>query len=255
MTNKYINRSIINIILKYRGYEFENKMNEDEILTLIDIYGHNAFKIKIKSDQSYDDVCHYYYYHKYEPLLLYCCKYGFNKSINIILNTMKIKTFKFELNYASTNCNIDTISNLIKHGAKINSYCDGDYETPLHSIISMEYKEVITLLLKHGADINLIDMDGITPFVRIMDVMCNNVNNIDIVNKLKKIAMEMLNYPFNPDTYGRNANTQFLEVLIHECMHDQIGNDISTKILLLYPNTNLDVKNKDGEFIRNYINH
>jgi len=241
-----LNVDIMNIIFEYRGYVLRHNMDESEVLTWIDICGDNSNKILT---EHYND---YYYLTSHEPLLLYCCKKGFDKSINILLSKKNVNMYGYELNYAPWMCNVDTVKNLIEHGAKLNSYYWHNYETPLHDVINIKHTDVVKLLLKHGADINLINGDGITPFVKVLDTMRYDVVNIE---QYKIIAMEMLNYKFDPDVHGRDSNTQLLEVLIHECIYKQLGNNISTKILKLYPDANLDITNIDGECARNYLDN
>jgi len=221
-----LNSDIIDIIFEYRGYKFtcDNEMNESQILTLINICGTNSNKIKIKIFKIWncntDD---------HESILFYCCKNGFYTPVSILLSLRYVDinggTCKNERNY---------------------------FNTPLHESVHIWFCDIIQILLKHGADVNIINSDGLTPFVLVLD---NILFNVDGIEQYKMIATKILDYDFNPDVQGRDANTQLMEALICENECKQIGNDISTKILKLYPNADLDIKNVDEDCAQNYLDN
>ena len=54
---------------------------------------------------------------------------------------------------------------LIEHGASVNAY-DKSHQTPLHRLSSCRYPNAksLTLLLENGADVDVEDDEGFTPY-------------------------------------------------------------------------------------------
>uniref|UniRef100_A0A452HET8 Uncharacterized protein n=1 Tax=Gopherus agassizii TaxID=38772 RepID=A0A452HET8_9SAUR len=55
------------------------------------------------------------------------------------------------LNNAVRNHSIDTVRQLLKEGADVNSKVEGGW-TPLHSAVQADEEEIVDLLLEKGAD-------------------------------------------------------------------------------------------------------
>ena len=56
---------------------------------------------------------------------------------------------------------------LISHGANVNSKTQSSQATPLHRAAYMGRTEVVTLLLHHGANVDQMDCDGMTPLHKV----------------------------------------------------------------------------------------
>ncbi len=68
------------------------------------------------------------------------------------------------LHYAVSNGKLWAVARLLEHGADVNAI-NGGKETPLHlAFYGDRHKAIIDLLVEKGADINIRDDYGLTPF-------------------------------------------------------------------------------------------
>lgn len=83
------------------------------------------------------------------------------------------------LHLASRQGRLEIVSLLIKSGADVNAR-DRNSETPLYEAAAMNRKDVAELLISSGADINSADKNGITPLK-----LALTINNSQIVELLR----------------------------------------------------------------------
>ena len=111
------------------------------------------------------------------------------------LNSAKDLNSNFELEnilyYAIDNCQNDyfkTIEFLINNGADINSHHSKLLETPLHRLCARVKPriDVITMILKKGAEVNAINISGKTPVF-----YCSFNYSVELLNLLIKYGADI----------------------------------------------------------------
>ena len=93
--------------------------------------------------------------------------------------------------YAIDNCQnnyFETIELLINNGANINSHHSKLLETPLHKLCARikPHIDVITMILKKGAKVNAINLSGKTPIF-----YCSFNYSVDLLNLLVKYGADI----------------------------------------------------------------
>ncbi len=71
--------------------------------------------------------------------------------------------YEDELIEAIVNDNAKEVENLLEVGAEPNGVVDGFLLRPLHFAVTQASVDIIQLLVAAGADVNLADIDGVTP--------------------------------------------------------------------------------------------
>ena len=136
--------------------------------------------------------------------------------------------------------NIDIVKLLLKHGADVNIK-DNDSNTPLHLAVSKNNIDIVNLLLKHGADVNTTDINSKTPLHRAV-----SNENIDIVKLLLKPEANVN----IRDTYGRTPlhgaseeNIDIVKLLLKHGADVNITTDYyrSTPLNLAVSKENIDI--------------
>jgi len=127
----------------------------------------------------------------------------------------------------------EIVSLLIKYGSNINDQAGDFQETPLMIATEKYHHDIVDVLLKDGANINLKNIDGQTALhiavdnkdYKIINLLLNNNANHNIKDNkgnspLKNIFLKKGNYPFNVDidkdlkifkllvNFGADINTQ-----------------------------------------------
>lgn len=95
------------------------------------------------------------------------------------------------LHYAINNCQnnyFKTIEFLINNGADINSHHSKLLETPLHRLCARAKPQidVITMILKKGAEVNSVNISGKTPVFH-----CNFSYSVELLNLLVKYGADI----------------------------------------------------------------
>ena len=86
------------------------------------------------------------------------------------------------LMFASTGKDTDTVSLLLKHGAKVNLVDGEEHWSPLMFAAAEGNIEVVQLLLDQGADITHVDIDGESS-----ELFARNNGHIKVADLLKKL--------------------------------------------------------------------
>lgn len=95
------------------------------------------------------------------------------------------------LHYAIDNCEnnyLETIDLLINSGIDINSHHSKFLETPLHKLCAraVPHIDIITVLLEKGAEVNAINISGKTPVF-----YCNFSYSVELLNLLIKYGADI----------------------------------------------------------------
>lgn len=102
------------------------------------------------------------------------------------------------LNNAVRNHSIDTVRQLLKDGADVNSKVESGW-TPLHSAVQADLEEIVDLLLEKGADPCARKKNGATPFV-----VAGIVGNVRLLELFLSKGSEI-------NEYDDNGFTAFME--------------------------------------------
>uniref|UniRef100_A0A674J6I7 Protein kinase domain-containing protein n=1 Tax=Terrapene triunguis TaxID=2587831 RepID=A0A674J6I7_9SAUR len=115
------------------------------------------------------------------------------------------------LNDAVRNHSIDTVRQLLKEGADVNSKVEGGW-TPLHSAVQDDQEEIVDLLLEKGADPCARKKNGATPFL-----VAGIVGNVRLLELFLSKGSEINEYDDNGFTafmeaawYGNEEALRFL---------------------------------------------
>lgn len=139
------------------------------------------------------------------------------------------------LHYAIDNCQnnyFKTIELLINNGADINSHQSKLTETPLHRLCARikPQIDVITMILKKGADVNAINVSGKTPVF-----YCSFNYSVELLNLLVKYGADI------------NIKDKYKNTLLHDdyinCYDEHFEEFLKTLISLDF---DINSKNSSG---------
>lgn len=114
------------------------------------------------------------------------------------------------LHYAARAGEVRVCEILLEHGADVNARTGNLRATALHRavcppIIHKSHVEVVDLLLRHGAEPNMTDVDGRTALHRLIYILARNfVEGVKIVKKLLPITDHAIR-----DNDGQNVDNEF----------------------------------------------
>ena len=137
--------------------------------------------------------------------------------------------------YAIDNCQnnyFKTITLLINNGADINSHNSELLETPLHKLCARlkPHIDVITMILKKGANVNAINISGKTPIF-----YCSFNYSVDLLNLLVEYGADI------------NVKDKYKNTLLHDdyinCFDEHFEEFLKTLINLGF---NINSKNSTG---------
>lgn len=112
------------------------------------------------------------------------------------------------LSLATEEGHLDLVKKLLKAGAELKTYKDDLNWTFLHLAIDSENIEMVKFFLNKGIDVNLLDLDGDTPFI-----LAASIGALDIVKYLIENGADMniLNKE-NQNALHEAVYTGFLDV-------------------------------------------
>lgn len=131
---------------------------------------------------------------------------------------------------------------LISAGADPNAMCYY-YGTVLHHAIKLQLVEVVDALLKHGANPNLIDNDGMTPLVKALDGMMNNDVRAKMVKLLIARGADVNKSPAKSDHTPLikaiiNGNIQAAEALVSAGADVSVEKPFGTPLIVAFRSSN-----------------
>ncbi|XP_034947307.1 putative ankyrin repeat protein RF_0381 [Chelonus insularis] len=165
-----------------------------------------------------------------------------------------------ETDVNSDNTKYPIVEMLLDHGANVNAQTNEGKITPLHAAVEKDYPNIVKLLLKYNANMNLLDSSNFTPFYLallkkrkiIIDIFLERDIDINFKNGFGSTPLHIScisadiqiiekllsrNVPINcVDRYGRTA--------LHIAC--ETGNFVLINLLLDYK-ADINIKNKFGQ--------
>ena len=151
------------------------------------------------------------------------------------------KYYKSAFIIASETGNIGVMDVLLRHGADINvrEYVSNHTSyTSLHIACQSGNLPVINFLLAHGANPNMLNEEGLSPFM-----IAYRSRNMDVISLLLKYEV---NLNALSETYNR---FQYLTPLMHACL---VGDTEMVKILLEH-GAEVTITNHEGKTALDYV--
>lgn len=205
-----------NLLLSAKNIDFDRFMREVDNGADIHASGENGDNVLTTLTQS---MLTYAEYEKGEPILEFLIQHGFDVN-------RKDKRKIAAIHYLAQSGSYDALNSIIEAGANINAK-DGNGNTPLILSISRNRPRNTTLLLDHGADVNIVNRLKKNALMTIAPKK-------QITNLLRILALTK-----NVDAQDRDCNTALMGAA-----YDKIAANIEA---LLNAGADMNRKNNKGD--------